>query len=360
MKATTFMQNFKGLSLIKPALPSFLRGVLVVLVLYALLFTVGYFVAGSSRDDLDAGMASEIVMLEKPAHEVNTSGKSDIIAVSSEIAVSKDSLPSAPFAALIETHEGGNLPKIGADGLTPFKAYKRDFALPAAGVPVIAFAVMDYGLSPSLSAQVLKDLPPNVSLLASLYADDIPQWVEMARRDGHEVWLQIPFETARYPLVDGGPLTILKRSNLKLNHDRLKNTMSRTSGYAGLWGSVDGTLGQADTLLADMFGEIYKRGIGYFETSGIYHKNIDLIATSYNAPYIRSTFMIDGDLEDQSLAVANLMQVAKDYGHAVGLVSPAPAGVEALPKWIEMAERAGIVVVPVSAVHDFTLRNDYQ
>ena len=355
MLAKIIPQDFDVATFAKAALPSFVRGVAVVVGLYLLLFVVGLLRGGSVMESLEADLASETVAIEvaevaQEHHEDEEAHKPVVF----DMPVSGESLKPAPFDGLIEEHASGNLPRIGDDGLAPFDAYRRSVDLPDDGRPIVAFGVMDYGLSKSLSQKALKNLAPHVSFLASVYAEDPDHWVDFARRGGHEVWLHVPFETQDYPAVDSGPLTLLKRSSLRLNQDRLYDVLARTRGYTGLWGEIDETFKEADTTLKGFFDSIFSRGLGYLEVGEFRSKRVADLAKSYRMPYLRSTVVIDGGkAADRQKAFQEALQHAMDYGWVIILVPPTPAAMGELPKWIADLEAKGVSLVPVSAIYGY-------
>lgn len=358
----------------------FKRGALFVLVLYSTLFVLTAVRSDKVLLEMNAELASENVLIHKSVDVIQVSdvekdvplsvseqagvgearaATDDAAAVSSVPSASADTqsmgvaLPVAPLSELAEARvKGGVLPVISDGGLTPFAAYKRSVILPAAGVPVVAIGVSDFGLSAALSGQAVRDLPADVTFLASVYAENLDDWVKKARASGHEVWLEVPFETESYPLADSGPYTLLRRSSLRNNQDHLEDIMASAAGYAGLWGRIDDVLSNSPQLLKGFFEPVFSRGLGYLEASAGYSHTVDTLSKEYKTPYIRPVIRIDGDKVDQDLALKSVMQSAKDYGRAIGLVSPTPAALEALPAWIEAMEREGIVIVPVSAIFE--------
>lgn len=351
-------------TLMKEALPAFVKGAIVVVVLYVLLIAVAFLRADGMVERLEADLPSETVSLATAVHEIDEHHSEaphveDVVPVIPGFTVpvsSDDSLVDAPLAALAEERDGGILPRKGADGLTVFHAYRRPTTLPAAGVPVIALGMLNYGLSEKVAAQAIKDLVPDVSFMASSYAPNVEQWVSYARNAGHEVWLSVPFQTVDYPNVDSGPNTILKRSSLHLNTDRLEAVMGKTTGYVGLWGEVDATFAQAETMMKSLFKVMFSRGVGYLEVGREHSILAESLAADDAAAYLKSTIVIDGTRAQRNLDLENLLKRANDYGSAIGVFEPTPAMLDSLPQWISRFEAEGVKLVPVSAIYDYSNR----
>jgi polysaccharide deacetylase 2 family uncharacterized protein YibQ len=350
-----------------------LKSSLAVILLYGALFAFVVLRSDETINALNIQLASETIKIVRSvplAENASSYGATVVVDDAASgvpatenilpVAQSDNALPLAPIPEVSEKNaEGGILPVISSSGLTPFTAYKRNAVLPAAHVPVVAIAIADFGLSTELSRLAVQNLPPDVTFLASVYSETLDQWVQSARTSGHEVWLEVPFETETYPSKDSGPYTLLKRSSLRLNQDLLEEIMVQTTGYAGLWGVVDGVYSGSPPLLKGFFEPVFARGLGYLETSGGYSETVEMMAVQYKAPYIRPSILIGGDKADQDAALQAVIQTAKDYGRAVGTVPPTPATLEALPAWIEMMKREGVVLVPVSAIFERAQAQNY-
>ena len=104
-------------------------------------------------------------------------------------------LTPAPDPALIEESPSGPLPKVGADGRTPWRVYSRPHnALETR--PQIAVVVTEVGVSNSTTEEAIR-LPGPVTLAFAPYARDLSNQIEQARSAGHEVLLTLPMENRR-------------------------------------------------------------------------------------------------------------------------------------------------------------------
>ncbi len=149
--------------------------------------------------------------------------------------------------ALIENTEGGPLPRIAADGTPPQRAY----AGPALdnGHPRIAIVISGLGISAKATADALAKLPPQVTLAFAPYAQDVQRWVAEARREGHEVLLEVPMEPYDFPDSDPGPHTLRSGVGEDANTERLVWSLTRFTGYTGVTNLLGGRLmSDADSL----------------------------------------------------------------------------------------------------------------
>ena len=78
----------------------------------------------------------------------------------------------------------------------------------------------------------------------SPYGGDVGRWVDRARREGHEVLVQVPMKPFDYPDNDPGPRTLLTSVGAEQNLDRLHWFTSRCQGYVGIVNSMGALYGQ--------------------------------------------------------------------------------------------------------------------
>lgn len=331
--------------------PETQRGFLIalggLLALYLVIVVIVLLGASSYVEKLDGKLASSVVAIEVPPPPVIETDFSDF---HSGYKPAEDAaLLAAPLPELIEETSFGMLPIKSAEGLSPFKAYQRPVTLPADG-QFLALGILDYGLSDSLSKEMVGALPAEVTLLASPYADQGAQWAKAARKFGHEVWLRMPLETADYPRDDTGQLTLIKRSSLRLNLDRLHQIMGSSVGYAGLYAGMDGTFLHAEALIKGVFTDIYQRGLGYFEISdGI--ALTEALAAKHRAPYLKSRVFVDGQNANFGADLDQLIKAVEADGFAIGVVRPTPAILRILPNWLDNLQRQGVTLVPLSSFY---------
>lgn len=253
-------------------------------------------------------------------------------------------LQPAPFEELIETAPEGMLPKISAEGINPFDAYKRPYA--PNGVPAIALAVKDYGLSAKESDEALA-LPPEVSLILSPYAENAEMWQKKARESGHEVWLSLPLENDRFLEDDPGPRALLTRASLPENQKRLSWILSRATGYAGVAAETDKTFIDMHAMLGDLITTVYKRGLGYFELNTFGSEFLETLAISQNGKFIQLNES-NGNYNDK--VFTRLEQKARADGFVTATMALTPRNLEAVKLWALSLSNKGFELAPVSAV----------
>jgi hypothetical protein len=135
--------------------------------------------------------------------------------------------------ALVEATQEGPLPKIASDGRTPMKVYAAPVIVPAQAFR-IAIIVSGLGISAKETAAALQMLPPQVTLAFAPYAADVQRWAGEARKQGHEILVEVPMEPYEFPDSDPGPHTLRAGQSEDANTERLVWALTRITGYTGV------------------------------------------------------------------------------------------------------------------------------
>lgn len=263
-----------------------------------------------------------------------------------------DALPPVPVEGLFENYEGRKLPIVRMqDDMTAFDAYKRSFQ-PVAGRPMVSFVILDFGLSAPLSKSVLDNMPPDVTLVLSTYANEPSKWAESVRTYGHEFWLDLPMQTKDFGIDDSGPNTLLLGVPAQENEKRLFNVMSSSVGYVGLISQKDHIFTAGDIDPAPVLKQVFGRGVAFAESNpGMTAYGLSM-AMEFGYPYVQNNFWLDADLRpeaiDQTLKEMELQATQK--GKAIAFLHPYPVVLDKVQEWVKDAEQKGIQVAPLSAM----------
>lgn len=251
--------------------------------------------------------------------------------------------------ALIENTSAGPLPRIADDGRTPMQAYAPPVA--AGGNPRIAIVMSGLGIGAKATSAAL-ELPSAITLAFVPIASNAQQWVNEARRRGHEVLLQVPMEPYDYPDSDPGPNTMRVGQRQDENAERLTRAATKIIGYGGLM-NLAGSRLMAD---ADSFTPVLtfaaRRGLLFFE-SGAGAKPAGLqLAAQTRAPYVQSALAIDADPDgaDIDRKLSDLETMARANGIAAATASAYPITLAHLKTWAQGLSGRGFVLVPASAI----------
>ena len=259
------------------------------------------------------------------------------------------------MAELVEDSQYGPLPKVASDGRRPLDVYARPSRYAAkggAGDPArIAILVTGLGLADSPPANVLKGLPPSISVAYGAYGRSLQDGVTVARADGHEVLLQIPLEPNNYPTENPGPHTLLTTLPPAENMKRLQWLMSRYTGYVGVTNLMGAKFEATQNALTPVLEEVKARGLLYVDDGSAQGSTAGQIASTIGLDYSAATVQInDASPADIAKQLAKLESEAKEKGAAIGVVKAKPATLKQIAEWASKVQSKGFVLVPVSAV----------
>jgi polysaccharide deacetylase 2 family uncharacterized protein YibQ len=253
--------------------------------------------------------------------------------------------------ALIEQTSEGPLPRIADDGRTPMQAYAPP-PPPLKGRKPIAIVVTGLGISAKATETALQGLPPGVTLAFAPYAGDVQRWVGEARRLGHEVLLEVPMEPYDFPDSDPGPHTLRPMLSEDGNMERLKWSLTRFTGYAGITNLLGGRFLANSDATAPMMTELARRGLFFYDGGTTTRSEAAGIASQIKAPYVESTITLDsiqsGMEIDQKLS--ELEARARVTGSASGTGFLYPVTIQRIAAWCRGLEGRGFVLVPASAI----------
>jgi polysaccharide deacetylase 2 family uncharacterized protein YibQ len=260
-------------------------------------------------------------------------------------------LPTLPLAELEEDGPHGRLPRIAENGMRPLDAYARPVRGVVEATPKIAVIVGGIGLSQTGTQEALRQLPPEVTLAVAPYGSSLDRWTVRARQDGHELLLQIPLEPFDYPDNDPGPQTLVTSATPERNLDNLRWVLARIGTYAGVIGSMGDRFTADPAALEPMMREIAGRGLMFVDDGNSLRSRTAEVAAAKKTPFARADVVIDAQATPEDIAgrLAQLEQIARTRGMAVGVASALPVSVRTIGEWTSGLEQRGITLVPVSA-----------
>lgn len=259
-------------------------------------------------------------------------------------------LSVAPEPRLTERIPLGLLPKVGEDGTLPRQFYARPFADTAK--PRIAVVLTGVGVSARSTSDAVTRLPGDFTLAFAPYGRDLESQVMRARRDGHEVLLQIPMEPFDFPDSDPGPHTLRAGGSSKENIDRLHWLMTRFPGYVGLMNYMGGKLLSTPGALQPVLDEVGRRGLLFLDDGTTPRSMAPDIGKRLNLPVLQADRTMDATGSARPLA-AMLQEaegLAQRQGRAIITVPALSANIETLISWEADLARRNIVIAPLSAI----------
>lgn len=253
--------------------------------------------------------------------------------------------------ALVETTTSGPLPKIATDGRAPMVAYAGSTDAPT-GHPRIAIVISGLGISAQQTASALDALPSEVTLAFAPYASDVQRWVGEARKEGHEVLVEVPMEAIEMPGSDPGPHTLRVDQDQEYNMQRLVWALTRFTGYTGVTNLQGSRFLSDDESLAPMLTYVAKRGLLFFDDGESRHSASAEVAERVGIPFAKSATTIDAIPSSVEIdnKLAQLEGDARANGVAIGSAYVADVTVKRVAMWATQLRSHGLILVPASAV----------
>ena len=268
----------------------------------------------------------------------------------------RGALTAAPVPELYESLPEGIIPKARlSDGMTPFNAYKRPF-LPQTNKPKISFVVTGVGMSRSMTKDIIKSLPPEISFGLSPYAPDLKLLSDAARSEGHETWMMLPLQNENYPLNDPGPATLFITASIEQNQARLLSIMGKATGYVGFISWEDHIYTAKDVETSSYIQQIFGRGLGIIDSAVSadrdYGRNM---AYSNEFPFVKNNFWLDQNLEKGAMTtqLKRLENLATARGEAIMLLHPYPKSIQTIQKWLKSNSAKSFEIVPASYLAEY-------
>lgn len=264
-------------------------------------------------------------------------------------------LPVSVDPDLLENGPNGPLPRIADDGRRPSHAYARPTGLDSdvqnPGQARIAVVVSGLGISASGTIEAIQELPGQMTLAFAPYGSDLQNWVAKARRNGHEVLMQIPMEPFDYPDNDPGPHTLRVGGDSRANIDRLHWLMARFTGYVGITNYMGARFTANSDALEPVLREVSDRGLIYFDDNSSPRSQHKAIAPNLSLQSGTADVAIDAvhDRENIDAALKRLENLALRHGLAVGYATALPITLERLSEWSKELRDKGITLIPLTA-----------
>ena len=257
-----------------------------------------------------------------------------------------------PNDDLIEVTAFGKLPVIGPDGVRPLEQYARPWS--GTRGTRIAIVVGGLGLSQTGTQRAIRTLPGEVTLAFASTGNSLARWMQEARRDGHEILLQLPLEPFDDLDNDPGPDTLRAGFDAKKNLDLLHRAMAKITNYTGVMNFMGGKFLSSADALEPVLRDIGGRGLLFLDDSSSAQSLSGTIAGALEMPHAFADLQLDATLSREAILrkLDELERVARRNGTAIGVASAFDESVQAIADWIQEASQRGIEIVGVAALAD--------
>lgn len=258
-------------------------------------------------------------------------------------------LAHLPDPSVIEETDVGDLPIRGENGERPFDIYARPWS-GSRGARVVII-VGGLGLSQTGTQHAIASLPEDITLAFAANGNSLQRWMQEARRQGHEILLQIPFEPFDYPANDPGPRTLTVEAGEAANLERLHASMARITNYTGITNFMGGRfLADADAL-EPVMRDLSDRGLMFLDDGTSAQSLTDRFSKAFGIPFAAADMVLDARQERGYILgkLDDLERTARRNGVAVGVASAFEVSVDAIASWANEAKARGIEIVSASA-----------
>ncbi len=259
-------------------------------------------------------------------------------------------MAAMPNDSLLEDTPEGRLPIVGPDGMRPVDHYARPWS--GARATRVAIVVGGLGLSQTGTQRAIKQLPEEITLAFAASGNSLQRWMQEARRNGHEILLQVPLEPFDYPDNDPGPDTLLTANAPKENLKRLHRSMAKITNYTGVMNYLGGRfLSNADAL-EPVMRDVAGRGLLFLDDGSSAQTLSGTIGKTLEAPQAFADLQLDGQVDETAILTKldELERIAHRNGSAIGVASAFDESIAAISKWSNEAATRGIEIVGVASL----------
>lgn len=259
-------------------------------------------------------------------------------------------MAAIPAPDLVEKTAFGPLPVTSTDGMRPVDRYARPWS--GAHGTRIAIVVGGLGLSQTGTQNAIRQLPDEITLAFASSGNSLARWMQEARRSGHEILLQVPFEPFDYPDNDPGADTLLTSLSAEKNLANLHKAMGKITNYTGVMNYLGGRFLSDQKAMDPVMKDIAARGLLFLDDGTAARSLSGHYAKALNMPFGFADVQLDQEVDEQSILTKldELERIARRNGSAIGVASAFDESVAAIAQWSEQATMRGIEIVGVSAL----------
>lgn len=216
----------------------------------------------------------------------------------------------------------------------------------------ISIIISGLGLSSMATERAVDDLPPQVTLAFSPYADDVHTWVKKALSEHHETLMLLPMETAAYPQYDPGPRALSSRFSDQDNDDNLNWMLTQGNGSVGVMNLMGSRFLTDQKRLSSTFMALRKNDAMFIETPDMEKSAAADVAAKIGLPYMQANIQIDASATDKDIhaQLDALEQDARKHGYAIGVAQPYPLTMNIIKSWAAGLSERGIILAPLRTV----------
>ncbi|HEY7610157.1 MAG TPA: divergent polysaccharide deacetylase family protein [Alphaproteobacteria bacterium] len=215
--------------------------------------------------------------------------------------------------------------------------------------PRVAVIVTGLGLTRDVSFRAIEDLPGEVTLAFSPYAENLPPLIARARVRGHEILVAAPMEPADVKRRDAGPAALTVSHAEGATRQRLAWMLERVPSHVGIVGDLGDRFARDPVAMKPVLDELAAKGLLYVENR---LESRESTTIGNGVPMAAVTVWLDRELSGEAIdrEIAAAEAQAKRGGSIVVLTGPYPAALSRVTAWMKTFDRKSMVAAPISAV----------
>lgn len=225
------------------------------------------------------------------------------------------------------------LPKIGSNGKKPWIAYGKHENI-APNFYKVAIIFKNIGIDDHVFNAVTKSLPSNVSLSFSPYTVNRAEKISMARKLGHETYMDLLLASKNVLKADNGPLSLGLTASIEENMQRFYKVISAGAPIGGVL-VVDGMIDETtQQQVQTAMQELSQRGLLMIDST---KENLLDSMHENNLARKRADIVISEDISPETIQnlIFEAEKIAKTKGEVLIVAMPKPIVITSLKNWIE-------------------------
>jgi hypothetical protein len=215
--------------------------------------------------------------------------------------------------------------------------------------PRVAVVMTGLGLAREASFRAIEDLPPQVTLAFSPYAENLGPLLDRARDKGHEILLAVPMEPADPKRRDAGPAALTVTHSEGATRHRFQWMLGRVHSQVGIIGDLGDRFARDPVAMKPLFEELAAKGMLYVENR---LESPEPAAVANGVPMATVAIWLDRDLSGEAIdrEIAAAEALAKRGGSVVVLARPYPATLARVSTWMKTFDAKALAPAPITAV----------
>jgi polysaccharide deacetylase 2 family uncharacterized protein YibQ len=220
----------------------------------------------------------------------------------------------------------------------------------AEGNPKIAIIIDDMGMDRKRSAMLVQ-MPQTLTLAYLPYAPDLAKQTAEAKSRGHELMIHMPMQ-AMDSSLGLGAIALREGMSADQIQAELDKAFSSFSGYVGMNNHMGSQVTQNESVMAAVMDRLAQKNL-YFVDSVTTQRSVAYeTALVYGLRAARRDIFLDHENSPGAIASAlrDLEELANRKGYAIAIGHPRDHTIEALKRWMPLAQEKGFEFVHASAL----------